>query len=1122
MEDASSLLSKIEVDEYTISEVKNGFDTIEKRLGGAKEAGDEFFGKLKVAVPKTAGMLKRSSTVWHLWMDLIASLADKAVVQKRLEYIALRHMSAEVTPADVDIFKNVIMDICIAKLGGLMTPEFQFGVAQICTAVGLSLANTFAHYADRLKLLTSCWALITVNEDDEQDAENHESHEEAQEDGQEHKDHKKGEHQPDSLRNQSPTAHADAAGADDVEAGMEKAEKERHDKWAVNSKMNIPKTFTDMARFNASVMGVGDRVWFADVLYSMESLVPHVGNIDRMQEECDVLALTLARYDKVNLPDFKSVMFASLRSLLPSRWNMEHENAWTWFWGVVEKKVEANKQFPSQYHRCLRTFLSRLDEETLADFKLEVFETFFANSEQSQLFLRAANKRLMYIMGRILTIMADVYTKTHDAVIAISALGLLHAGHGVPEDLVRPFVASCMDVIKRHCPDQSLHQGIWWTLDLIGRIFIRTLAEGSTPVMLAINKNSAKELQKAVASSPRGERELLLLKVQVGTESISPLMWSIEKGALSSAEAILGDLLTMRADRARYYYGMEAIWTRHPDIITLLCTRAPSLLTSVLDGLVWRSKNVKNGMRRVNYYIGSMMVGEDGQLTNSLLDLIKHGDPAVVCHPSAVFEADLLWARLCCFAWVVTKLWFCVTLLSFVIGLQGGVVSEEDNGPGRFTVIGSRAFMYVCSFGQLLVKHATQTWRAIRNKQTERFIWRCHVPTYLMHSRQELVEVTLLVLLFTMLCMEPALHCLQVSDQWLTNCCEYGEWYCTLYDSYNRLACFPMLLYFLLASELVHLNVQLSVFSVVCASLWWEFILYVGVLGFLTTTFASAVACLPQSGLADSIQRVGFYNWPAAFQSMFSMALNVYGGENYENIATAEEPLLKWFIMAFAACWHVYLMNLMVAQLCQRYNAIYHNARGNARLLRGVLIYETAMPLISKKRWSAFVRSLHLEDACELDEGDNGPRGAVPTSESPYEYQNSPQIELDRVYRFGGLANSSLPWPELTVAIDDSAVGRLERMTRTKFEEMNLVMIDMAVKLGVRAATSTGSIGLSGQRSHASHLKDDSREGSKVMETEPTDAMKEIEVDPAELELSADSQVEEMPEETREPEPAAQ
>ena len=56
-----------------------------------------------------------------------------------------------------------------------------------------------------------------------------------------------------------------------------------------------------------------------------------------------------------------------------------------------------------------------------------------------------------------------------------------------------------------------------------------------------------------------------------------------------------------------------------------------------------------------------------------------------------------------------------------------------------------------------------------------------------------------------------------------------------------------MILYFILGSELVHLNVQLSVFSVICSTLMWEFILYVAVLIFFTAAFASAVACLPAS-----------------------------------------------------------------------------------------------------------------------------------------------------------------------------------------------------------------------------------------------------------------------------------
>ncbi|CAE7390341.1 unnamed protein product [Symbiodinium natans] len=1050
MEEASKLLSKIELDEYTIKEVQNGWETVEKRLGGPREAGDVVFRQLTEALPKTEGMLKRSSTVWHLLDALMQALSDPKIVQDRLEYIALRHMNADITPADVEVFKGILLEVCAKKLGGLMTAEFQFGLGQVVTAVGISLANTHAHYADRLRLLTGCWK--EVNATDEEKEEEHE------EEGRDGKD------QDTASPEGSSKEHKDHDPSD-----MEKGDDERHTSWQDNSNMNIPKTFAAMARFNASVMGIGDRMWFADLLYSMESLVPHIGNIDRVQEECDVLALTLAHYDKVNLNEFRSVMFASLRSLLPTAWSLEHENAWSWFWTCVEKKVELIRQVPIRNQQCLRTFLSRLDEDALATFKLQVFDTFFSTCEESQLYLRAANKRLQYIMGRVLNIMSDIYTKTHKAVIAISALGLLHAGHGVPEDLVRPFVEAFMTSIKEAVPDTTIHDGLWWTLDLIGRIFIRTLAEGSTPVIIAINKNNTKVLNTAVSNAPRGQRDVVLLRVQVGTESMSPLVWAVEKGALESAGAILKDLLTMRADRARYYYGMEAIWSRHPDIIPLLCNKAPSLLTTVLDGLIWRSKNVKQGMRRVNYYISSMLVGDEGQLTTSLLDLIKHGDPEIVCHPSAVFQADLLWTRLCVLPWAITKAWFCVTLILFVVAEQNGIVAQDAGSSQRYAVIACRAALYLTSLGQLLVKHGVQSFRALRAKKTKRFVWRCHLPSYLLQSGQEMTEVVLLILLFAMLCCEPVLHCMSVSGELRVECCDYGEWYCSLGSFYNRLAAFPMLLYFILASELVHLHVQLSVFSVICRSLWWEFLLYMAVLVFFAATFAAGVACLPQLGGAESIQNRDFGNMLAAFENMLAMAVNTYGSGNYEEIATAGEPMLQWFVMAFAACWHVYLMNLMVAQLCQRYNEIFHNARGNARLTRGIIIYETSMPLISKHRWGRFVESLRLGDACELDEGDTGPKGAVPTLESPYEYLQYPAVELDRVQRFGGLANPSLPWPNLEDALDDSAVGRLERLTKTKFEEMDRLMVDMAVKLGVRSASASGGASGGGTAMSSAH-----------------------------------------------------
>lgn len=93
--------------------------------------------------------------------------------------------------------------------------------------------------------------------------------------------------------------------------------------------------------------------------------------------------------------------------------------------------------------------------------------------------------------------------------------------------------------------------------------------------MKAINTNSGKQLKKAVGCAPRGKRALWMLNIQVGTQSISPLLWAIETGSLDAAKAIVVDLLTIRADRDRYYYGMDTMFERHSDIVKRLCMDAP-------------------------------------------------------------------------------------------------------------------------------------------------------------------------------------------------------------------------------------------------------------------------------------------------------------------------------------------------------------------------------------------------------------------------------------------------------------------------------------------------------------------------------------------------------------------
>merc|ERR1719210_2170947 len=143
--------------------------------------------------------------------------------------------------------------------------------------------------------------------------------------------------------------------------------------------------------------------------------------------------------------------------------------------------------------------------------------------------------------------------------------------------------------------------------------------------------NSGKLLKKAVSCAPRGRRAMWMLNIQVGTQSISPLLWSIETGSLEAAKAIIIDLLTIRADRDQYYYGMADLFDRHEDIIKRLCADAPALLPILLDGLMWRSRLTENGQRRVNYYLKYLIIDHDGNFSKALEWITDSKDPKIIC-----------------------------------------------------------------------------------------------------------------------------------------------------------------------------------------------------------------------------------------------------------------------------------------------------------------------------------------------------------------------------------------------------------------------------------------------------------------------------------------------------------
>merc|ERR1719230_2308137 len=264
--------------------------------------------------------------------------------------------------------------------------------------------------------------------------------------------------------------------------------------------------------------------------------------------------------------------------------------------------------------------------------------------------------------------------------------------------------------------DEKTIESFRWSLGLIGKMLVRTITEGSTIVMKAINANSTKMLKKAIGCAPRGERSAWLLIVQVGTQSISPLAWSIESGALEAAQAMINDLLIFRADRDRYYYGMDDLFARHPDIIKTLTSDAPTLLPKLLDGLIWRSRTTENGIRRANYYLRHLLVDSDQKFSPTLGWIAKTKDPRLVCHPVIVLLSDTVWSRQAMRAFMYRRSWFLLTLVVFIAGqsILKHLNEGENSATERILVFSFRTFIYSLSMTQLLYIHLSKCLRAVR------------------------------------------------------------------------------------------------------------------------------------------------------------------------------------------------------------------------------------------------------------------------------------------------------------------------------------------------------------------------------------------------------------------------
>jgi len=519
-------------------------------------------------------------------------------------------------------------------------------------------------------------------------------------------------------------------------------------------------------------------------------------------------------------------------------------------------------------------------------------------------------------------------------------------------------------------------------------------------------------LRKAVGCAPRGKRALWMLNIQVGTQSISPLMWSIETGSLEAAKAIIVDLLTIRADRDRYYYGMDILFERHPDVIKRICLDAPALMQPLLDGLIWRSRTTDNGERRTNYYVRHLLLDENNEFSKATEWITENQDPKLVCHPVVSLVTDMVWGRVAFRTFLFGRAWFLFTLLVFIAS-QSVLNRVESHDAQQISIVTFvlRCFIYICSMGQWVLYHVKNSLRDIRNNFLVKF-GRCYIPEYLTQW-QGWSSLILTLFLVVMLIMEPILHCFgDSSNEIVTQSCPATE---RFHFPYSVASTGAMLIYFMLLTDLSVFSTRVSAFALVCARVLSEVALFLFGITFFVIAFACAISALEQDN-------EHFADIPIAALQLYKISFGMFSGSNYDDLES--DPALLIVCFVYVVTTVIFMLNLLIAQLNCAYQATYLDMMGYARLNRGKIVYET-MPSCPKVRWAAFVGALRLDECCEFGEGDMGVPGGVQV----FEPASANITTVDMIKRFGGSTSPAAQWPEEEAAGNDEE-DRFDRMEK--------------------------------------------------------------------------------------------
>ena len=978
---------------------RKSFDLLLASLGNDREAvGDAIYGTKISALVAIKDSFKTPRAVMSLrFFNCFRLLLEKAEDHEELkmyvETLAFKHLGLEITEMRVDRVIDAFLELLTQNVPAL-PPGSAAAWRTMLSYCGSCYRFVGDSYGERLRVIKDDWASVQRSAKEKEEAQSKESKEE---------------------------------GGEEDELGSPKGEK-------VGAGGAETFSFGRMCAFSNEVMGQKTEGWMEELLKVFHVLVDMISSPIHLQEECDLLAINLiTRSQNIDFEKFKPVMLAALRSLLPKQWSTVHENAWEWLWSTVARNLNESTMKVRAFKPYNVKLFSTLEEEQLDRFRKDVYTDFFSRAPASQDLFKQSQTRLRYIADRVLQASSDMFQKNKDETLDdLSALGLRHVGYGIPIELFGPFVESCVQIMRTlisefpndnesmklvWCPKDHAHQlpekdvrehmmieGFRWSIGLTARVLVRTIMDGSTAVMQGIHLDDPRRLRRALLDAPRVERFVWQLAVMVGSQSISPLFWALRSGAHATAKTMIEDILTIRADRDHYYFGVDEMFQFQPNIADNILREAPFLAETLLDGLIWRSHKSKDNLRPVIYYLKHLLqdMDETQMLSRALISYVRFNHPQTIMHPILTFSLDLLWDRLAKRFFVMDRILTVVNCLIFIVAecwlVQAGDIPE----PTSTILAVGRILVYTLGFCRLLYWHISQTFLAYRHKvltQINKHVW---IPYYLTRG-SSLISFMLMINLLAMMMVEPLFICLAKDEDRLVQfeCENYTDLMCLLYEIFVIIGVF---LYVALIVELGSVSIKLSEYRVLCLRAIEQVLLCLGVVFLVIFSFAFAI-----SGMTREVENVSTLEWSDVGSTLSSLIRLAFGAMDLGAVqsVSSESPLLIVVIVLFMMLVYSFFFNLLVSQFCGVYTALAADIKGHARLARGEIIIET-FKAVKLSRWQKFMASLNLEERVDFEEGDIGLAGGIKNFEPALAHP----VAKDQIVRFGGLTDPHLPWPE--------------------------------------------------------------------------------------------------------------